>query len=301
MPNSIVEDIQALRIQGAEQIALSACHALSLEAKANATHPHLHQKLLTLGKDLCAARPTEPCLRNAVSYILHTHHHRQQTPQELSKFVIKRAEEAQNHFKNTKNTIIQYAAKKIKNGMIVFTHCHSGTVVDILNSAHQAGKKFTVHNTETRPMMQGRTTAKELAMHHIPVVHFIDSAGRLALKRADIMLIGCDAITSEGKVINKIGTEMFAEIADRYQIPVYCCTNSWKLDPKTLYGFEEKIETRKAAEVWPNPPPGVRIDNHAFELVDPSLITGVISELGVYSPLVFVDEVRKGYPEFFNP
>ena len=113
------------------------------------------------------------------------------------------------------------------------------------------------------------------------------------------MLLGADAVTSEGKVINKIGSELFTEIADRYEVPVYVCTDSWKFDPKSVFGYEEEIEKRKPTEIWPTAPRGVKIANFAFEKVNPDLITGIISELGIYKPSIFVEEVKRAYPWMF--
>ena len=77
---------------------------------------------------------------------------------------------------------------------------------------------------------------------------------------------------------------------------MYVCTNSWKFDPETIFGFEEEIEERAPREVWEKPPKNVTIDNHAFEKVDPDLISGVITELGVYEPQVLVEEIKRAYP-----
>jgi translation initiation factor 2B subunit (eIF-2B alpha/beta/delta family) len=173
-------------------------------------------------------------------------------------------------------------------------------VVGILKEAKAQKKSFVVHNTETRPHFQGRKTAMELARDGIKVVHYVDSAARLAMKKADIMLIGCDAFTSEGRVINKIGSELFAEIAHRLQVPVYVCTSTWKFDPKTVFGFEEQIEERARCEVWKDIPKNVRVDNHAFEIVSPELITGMITEMGVYRPEVLVEELRVRAPWIFG-
>jgi ribose 1,5-bisphosphate isomerase len=180
--------------------------------------------------------------------------------------------------------------------MKIFTHCHSSSVVAALLKAKTRGAKFVVHNTETRPLFQGRKTAKELAKARIPVIHFVDSGARIALKEADLMLIGADAITSGGKVINKIGSEMFALIADKYDVPVHVLADSWKFDPQSIYGIPEPIERRSSKEVWEKPPKGVDVRNIAFERVDPGLIESIVSELGVHAPSNFVSEVRRTYP-----
>ena len=205
-----------------------------------------------------------------------------------------------NHFKESKKKIAEFGAKKIHDGMIVFTHCHSSTVEKILIEAKKQGKNFTVYNTETRPKFQGRITAEELAAEGIPIKHFVDSAGRSMLRKCDLFLFGCDAITSEGKLINKIGTEMLAECARDSRIPAYSCTNSWKFAPKTLFGFDETIEQRDTKEVWENPPKGVEIYNPAFEITAPDVFTGVISELGIYKPETLITAIKESYPWIFK-
>ena len=117
---------------------------------------------------------------------------------------------------------------------------------------------------------------------------------RLALKKADLVMIGADSITTT-KVINKIGSELAAEIAKRYDIPVYICASSWKFSPETALGYEEIIEERSPKEVWDKAPRGVRIMNYAFEKIDLKNITAIVSDLGVLEPEAFIQEVRKKY------
>ncbi len=283
--DKIVKGIKNLKIQGAEKIAMAAVEAFSQKLAKIRNR----KKLAKYMTELISLRPTEPALRNALKFCYENF---ENTPPNVCKV-------AKNHFKKSQELIAEYGAKKIHDGMIVFTHCHSSTVEAILIKAHKQGKKFEVYNTETRPRFQGRITAANLAKAGIKVTHFVDSAGRTAMKRADIFLFGCDAITSEGKIINKIGTEFLAEFANKARIPSYSCTNSWKFDPQTLYGFEEKIEERDPNEVWKNPPKGVKIFNPAFEIVAPDIITGVITEIGITKPETLVLEVQKKYPWMF--
>ncbi len=267
--NEILKDIKSLKIQGAENVARAGIKALKLRFDRNSVN-----KIISL-------RPTEPCLRNAVNFVI--------------KDVKKNADLALKHFDDAQKKVAVIGSRKIRNKDIIFTHCHSNTVMGILKEAAKT-RKFEVYATETRPKFQGRLTAAELAKAGIHVTLFTDSSGRYALKRANLALFGVDAITSEGEIINKMGTEMFADIAEKYDIPVYFCTDSWKYDPSTVFGFEEAIEKRGSKEVWDKPPKGVKISNIAFEIVEPELATGIISELGVYSPATFIEEVKKNYP-----
>lgn len=276
-----LKKIKSLEIQGAENIAIAA--VLAFAEKLKETNDA--EKLKKYIAELNSLRETEPALRNALNYCFLNHDNDPKV-----------AETAINHFKTSKKRIAEIGAKKIHDGMTVFTHCHASTVTNILLTAWKQGKRFTVRNTETRPKYQGRKTAEELAAAGIPVIHSVDSAGRLGMKDADIFLFGADAITSEGNVVNKIGTTMFAEFAALYQIPTYSCTNSWKFDPATIGGADEPIEERDPKEVWDSPPAGVKIINPAFELTPADKISGIITELGVFKPETLVTEIKKEYP-----
>ncbi len=287
-----LKDIKSLKIQGAENVAKEAVKALGYALHHSKTHTTeaLIYGLFNAKKRLFETRPTEPCMRNALNYVLLDVF--SQDPHTLVSCLDERIKNTLNHFKVAKENIISYGAAKIPNNSVVFTHCHSQTVIDILIKAKKDGKKFEVHNTETRPLFQGRKTAEQLAKAGIKVKHFIDSAARFAIKKTDICLFGTDAITTI-KIFNKIGTELFCEVAKGYGVPVYFCTNSWKFDPLSVYGVEEKIENRNKNEVWKNSPKKVVVCNPAFEQIDPRICTGVISELGVFNHTVFVDEVRR--------
>jgi len=297
----IVKDIKAVKIQGAENIAKSAIKALEYKASKIETHSisKFFSEIEDVKNKLFATRPTEPLMRNAILYIIDSLKIESRSVLDLKKALHIYCAEALNHLEEAQQKIAEIGAKKIENGMIIFTHCHSSTVMRIFKEAKRQGKKFSVYNTETRPLMQGRITAKELVKMGIPVTHFIDAAGRIALKKADIFLMGFDAVTTT-KIYNKIGSEMFALIAEKYDIPVFACGDAWKFDPAGIYGWEERIEIRSPKEVWLNAPKGVKIENLCFEKIDPNLITGIISELGVYAHENFIEEVKKAYPWLYE-
>ncbi len=270
----ICRDIKELRIQGAENVAIAAAQAL--------LYKHDNKSV----KKLMSLRPTEPCLRNTINFVISYDNIREGVASVLQ------------HFTLSQKRIAEIGSRLIENGMTIYTHCHSGAVIAILLKAKQQGKRFKVHCTETRPLFQGRITAAQLAKAKIPVTLYIDSAAKVALKKADIAFFGCDAITST-KIYNKIGSEMFALMAKHYKVPLYIATDSWKFDAKSIYGAEEKIEERSSEEIWQNPPKGIRIENPAFEKIDPRIVTGIISELGIFMKQSFIEAVRDTYPFTF--
>ncbi|MEK6951723.1 MAG: hypothetical protein AABX29_01795 [Nanoarchaeota archaeon] len=247
----VYKKIKNLEIQGAESVAFAGVQALSLKGVSV-------KKLLSL-------RPTEPMLYNAIKF--------------AEKNGIKKTLD---YIKESKNKIIRLAYKKV--GKLVFTHCHSSTVVDTLKYAKKHGKKFEVFVSETRPKYQGRKTAKELSMSNIKVTTFVDSAAKSFIEKADCIFFGMDAIITDKKgkitgVVNKIGSSMFAEIAFDNNIPVYILGNSLKYSPKKL-----KIEERDLKEIWKKTPNKIKVKNSAFDIIEPRHIKAIITELGVLTP-----------------
>lgn len=290
--DKIVRDIKSLKIQGANAVARESLNALMdiAEQNSSASTNELRDLLEKGRKELFATRPTEPFMRNAINFVVYSAKGRDARTYHES--VISFIQEGLKQLRDANKNIAEIGANKIRNGMVVCTHCHSSTVIAILAEAWKQGKRFEVHNTETRPKFQGRMTASDLAKLGIPVTHYVDSGIRYSLHHADLVLIGTDALTVEGNVINKIGSGLIGEIAHKYDIPMYSCTHSWKFDPLTIFGYDEEIEERDLKEVWPEAPKGVTVRNPAFESVNPNLITGVISELGVYKPELLVEELK---------
>lgn len=274
----LVADIRSLKIQGAERVARAGIKGLARLARERTTlDVRKEAELLT------EVRPTEPMLRNAISYFL-----RNATPATGEKMLARIV----TGFDEADTRIAEYAASLVKEGGVYFTHCHSTTVVGAFLLAHRQGKVFAVHNTETRPREQGRKTARELAKAGIPVTHFVDSGALIALKGCAAVFLGADALLADGRIANKIGSEMIAELAKSRGVPVYVLANSWKYDPATAAGYKERLEERSAAEVWKGAPKGVDVKNYAFDLVDPGYITAVITELGIRDPFTAIKEIR---------
>lgn len=275
-PDTVIAQIEDIEIQGATNVARAGIELLQEMAAEGASEDDLD----AVAARLRDARPTEPLLFNS----------------------IRRARESGDygavldHIDGAQDAIQDAARDLVSDGDVVYTHCHSSTVTGVLREAAR-DREFTVRVTETRPLYQGRITAEELAGADIPVELYVDSGGRLALKDADVMLIGADAITAAGKVVNKIGSELFAEVAAERNVPVHVLTDSWKYDPRSEFGFDESLERRAADEVWPDAPDGVEVVNYAFERVAPGLVDAIVTELGVHEPGAFRDAFASAYPD----
>jgi len=262
--NKILGNIKSIKIQGARNIAKAALYAYSL-------NPTKSSK-----EKLMKARPTEPMLVNVLNKI-------EKIP--YKKII--------SHFKEAQDEINKNVFKIIKSGDVIFTHCHSTNVVQALIYAKKHKKKFEVYNTETRPLFQGRKTAKELKKAGIKVTMFADSAIDIALEKkqdtmkTDIVLLGADAILKDG-VINKVGSGMIAELAKINKISLYIIADSWKYSSRNV-----KIEERDFHEMWKRVPNHIKIRNPAFEKINKNYIKSIVSELGILSYDNFLRKVRK--------
>jgi ribose 1,5-bisphosphate isomerase len=238
--------------------------------------------------ELCLSRPTEPMMRNllgaTVGFVDGSN------SKEIGKMrsaLIAHANKAIKKMDDDAKKLAEYGAKLIPDDAVVLTHCHSSTTTRILIQAKKMKKRFSVVAFETRPRYQGRVTAAELAKAGIDVTLAVDGAMHLFMKKADIVIVGADSITSRGDLINKIGTATLAHIARMNDVSFYSAAELSKYSPKTIFGTREKIEERDWREVWDKKPKKVRIMNPAFEATAAKYINGYITEIGVIPPQSF--------------
>ena len=273
--NKIVEDIEQIKMQGAQNIAKKAVEAYKL-------FPNKRSK-----KKLLSLRPTEPLLKNVLNSF---------TDGDLEKFK-ENYKKIMNHFEETQEKINRLSLKLIKNNDVIFTHCHSSTVTKALIHAKNNGRKFQIYVTETRPLYQGRKTARELSKAKIKTTLFVDSAGMLALtksqgtKKVKKFFIGADALLDQG-IVNKIGSGMLAQIAYKNKIPLYVFSDSWKYSKEKV-----KMEQRSFKEIWnffrKESGSKITIKNPAFEFVDKKYINSIVSEYGVLKYKDFLKKVSR--------
>ena len=264
--NKIIENIKEIKIQGASNISKAALKAYRLLPGKNSKNI------------LLKSRPTEPMMFHVLEMA------------EQLKY-----NEILKHFSYSQDKINNLVLSLIKKDSVIFTHCHSTNVSKALIYAHKKGKKFQVYATETRPLYQGRKTAKELRKARIKVTMFVDSAFAMALEKenkkdkiyADKIFLGADALLKDG-IINKIGSKTVAELAKIHKIPFYILADSWKFTKSRV-----PIEQRSLNEVWDKAPRKIKIKNPAFEFVPKKYITEIVTELGIMKYDEFVRKISK--------
>jgi len=195
----------------------------------------------------------------------------------------------------------RHGAELIQRGQTILTHCNAGalatagygTALGVIRAAWEQGKQIQVIADETRPVLQGaRLTVWELMQDNIPVTLITDNmAGSLMRQgKINLCIVGADRIAANGDVANKIGTYSVAVLAKAHGIPFYVAAPYSTIDLQTKSGADIPIEQRNAQEVTtihgsrPVAPTGVSVYNPAFDVTPAALITGIITERGVFTP-----------------
>jgi len=300
------ERIKSLEIQGATNIAINAIHFLSDFAK-RLKSDNLEMCFENLHKAvdiLIDTRPTEPAMKNGLNFIISKLEKEKEScyAEFISDVIEKYKNQYYDMLQTAKKRIAIIGARRIPDvdkKFYVMTHCHSSLVTAILLEAKSQNKNFKVINTETQPRLQGRKTANKLVDAGIEVTHVVDSAMRWAVRHfeVNVIIIGADSITSEGTIINKIGSRLLALVAHEEHVPFYVASPLLKYNPETNLGILETIEMREPKEVWDNPPKGIEVLNPAFETVSRRYIDGLITEAGIFASSHVPNYFEKWYPE----
>ncbi|MHA1385170.1 MAG: ribose 1,5-bisphosphate isomerase, partial [Candidatus Helarchaeota archaeon] len=69
-----------------------------------------------------------------------------------------------------------------------------------------------------------------------------------------------------------------------------------KFNPRSYFGKQIKIEEKSPDEILPEIILGVEPKNYYFDVTPAKYISKIISELGIYTPTRFVNEIIKKLP-----
>ena len=181
----------------------------------------------------------------------------------------------------------------------ILTHCNAGplatseygTALGPILLGQEQGVQFRVFADETRPLLQGaRLTTYELQKAGVDVTLICDNMASTVMRAGLVqaVFVGCDRVAANGDTANKIGTSGVAILAKHYGIPFYVLGPSSSIDMSCPSGNDIPIEERDPEEIRskyyekPMAPEGVKCFNPAFDVTDAELITGIITEKGIF-------------------
>jgi ribose 1,5-bisphosphate isomerase len=283
------EKIKKMEIRGAGRIARAAAgalrdHALAFRASSNAA---FRQEMEKAASTLLATRPTAVSLPNAVHLVM-AGLDGTATTEEARVAIVQRAEKFIQSSQHAVEKIAEFGASHIRDGDTILTHCNSEVALGCIIEAHRSGKDIEVFATEVRPRNQGYITIKTLNDAGIKTNFIVDSAVRSFINDVDLVIVGADAVTVNGAVVNKIGTSQVAHTAAEARVNVLVAAETYKFAPRTVIGELIQIEERPSSEVLPDEIartlPNVTVRNPAFDVTPAEFIDLIITEQGAIPP-----------------
>lgn len=311
LTKQLVKDIVAIRVQGATNVARAILEHLKIVANAlpkDMPTGEFVDRLTKMGQELSFLRITEPMARNAVDFLkTQLNAVRNTNIVTLKKVANETVDDFLKWINELDDKMAVDGIKIVRNGQKILTHCHSSSAERILIEAHKQGKQFQVFNTETRPLYQGRITAKHLLEAGIPTTLVVDDSASFLISEysgkelmMNLVVMGCDSISLDGGCVNKVGSFGIAQSAYYEGVDVYIAASLLKVDINDESVKEIRIEQRNSKEIWPDAPKGLKMINFAFDRIPPRFIKGYITEFGIIKPKHIKKMAKRNYRWMFE-
>ena len=308
---TVYDAISRLVVRGAPAIGVAAGYGMVVAAQSIPDGPDFLTRLEDAAKYLESSRPTAVNLSWATRQVLAAAKRVAAVPAARQAGVsparpsldvmLAKAREIESQDAAMCLEIGKYAAPLIMTCAGDLTHCNAGALATAgigtatagMYVAHALGHKFSVYCDETRPLLQGaRLTAWELVHAGICAVLITDNMAAQVMREGKVQLaiVGADRIAANGDTANKIGTYGVAIFAHRHGIPFYVAAPYSTFDLTIATGRQIPIEQRKGHEITnafgqQTSHPQVQTYNPAFDVTPAELITGIITERGIISPV----------------
>lgn len=306
----VATSIKVMNIRGAPAIGVAAAMGMALatiEYKSLSKEKFI-SSMKGAAEIIKNTRPTASNLFWAVDRVWKIVKDFPDNPQILSDLVVEEAKIMAQEDVTVNKNIGKHGAKLLNDGDVVLTHCNAGSLATVqygtalapIRAAIEDGKKISVIADETRPRLQGaRLTAYELQYDKIPVKVISDSSSGLLMRlgKVDKVIVGTDRVSSDA-VFNKIGTYLVALAAKDNDIPFYVAAPTSTLSLQDTVD-DVTIEQRDAIEVSNVlgkvriVPEGVECLNYAFDITPFRLVSGIITEDGVFTPEEMLSKYKK--------
>ena len=292
----IVRGAPAIGIAGAHGVSLAAIELSKIENDKNI----FLNKLLEKADYLKSSRPTAVNLMWAIDKQMKLALEIDGSIETVTKALIENGIKLENEDIEINKKMGDYGAEVVPKGATILTHCNAGalatvgygTALGVIRSAYAKDPTIKVFADETRPRQQGaRLTTWELTQDGIPTTLITDGMCSYFMSKGMIQMVvvGADRIAANGDTANKIGTYTVAIAAKYHNVPFYIAAPLSTIDTSIKSGKEIPIEERSHEEVthingdWICAK-DVNIINPGFDVTPHELITGIITEYGIFKP-----------------
>jgi methylthioribose-1-phosphate isomerase len=300
---TVHEAIRSLRVRGAPAIGITAAMGILVGLKNIPSGTSLKKHYEDIDNYLRTSRPTAVNLFWALDRMKRKFIEIADLPDQrtILSILLEEALLIEKEDRAMCQSIGKIGANLVQNGFGILTHCNTGglataaygTALSVIFTAYEQGKSIHVFCDETRPLMQGaRLTSWELLQAGIPATLICDSMAAQVMKEGKInmVIVGADRIAANGDSANKIGTYGLSVLAHAHKIPFYVAAPSSTFDLSIEDGSGIPIEQRNPKEISEPfgkqvAPTGVSVYNPAFDVSPAHLISGIITEKSLITPV----------------
>jgi len=182
---------------------------------------------------------------------------------------------------NASSAIALHAHPLIPTNAVVMTHSASSAVLGLFRLLAHEQHGFSVICTQSSPGHEGHSLAVALNDMKVPVTLITDAQIGLFVPQADVVITGCDTWLADGHFINKSGTRLLALAARAHKKPLWVLADSFRHSDQT--SEDVTLEEMPASELGAPEGDWITPRNIYFETIPESLVTGRVSEQGVFS------------------
>jgi len=289
--DQLIKKLKSYEIASADGTAIAAASTLkdlALGTVAKSAQD-LFDQIKTAAFNLREARLSSAALLNCLDCIedaAQKAYHKKSSLKEMRKSISSACDAFVARIADAKKRIGEIGSKRIRSGDRILTLCRSTTVLAILRKVVEQGKEIQVFVAESRPDLEGRLLANEVAALGIPVTLITDFAARIFLPDIDILLAGGEAIAANGAIVSKVGTATLAELCHDARVRVLIAVGSYKFSPETLLGRLITLEEGNSEQVVSAEEidPKITIRNPLFDVTGHEHIDAFITERGIIPP-----------------
>ncbi|KAG6254015.1 hypothetical protein E4U23_006907 [Claviceps purpurea] len=197
-----------------------------------------------------------------------------------------------------RNGVAESGWRFVKEGKCVLTHGASRCVTGLLARAAEnlKGKFRVVYVRSESRGEESDDVVRQLRGMGIPVAEIPEAAVAHVmglLRQVNMVIVGAEAVTSNGGIISRIGTFQLAQLASKVKIPFYVAAETHKFARKFPWdqrdlGFEQRMLDFSTDTESKQP-------QDAVDYTPPALISNLITENGVHLPLYVFEQLLDIY------
>jgi methylthioribose-1-phosphate isomerase len=204
--------------------------------------------------------------------------------------IFNRTIDSLNHRYSTMSTVAKYLVDMFPDKANIMTQCFGETIVGtMIREAKARKKEIKLFVPETRPYFQGaRLTASVAYDQGIDTTVITDNmpAYTMTKYKIDLFTSATDAICLDGHIVNKVGTYQIAIVAKYHKVPYFVTGIPDAAHPTISTVTIEERDPKLVLEARgiKNTLEGVKGYYPSFDITPPHLVSGVVTDKGIYSP-----------------